>query len=77
MSTISYTENEIAEVIGVKTVRLRVYTVSAGWRGDRQRQISHRIVKFAFYKYIQKVTVLLLCSSLLHLNLIITALCKI
>lgn len=65
------------KVTAVKTARLCVYTVSAGRRGDRRRQICHRILKFAFYKCIQKVTVLLLCSSLPHLNLIITALCKI
>lgn len=65
------------EVIVVKTARPSVYTVSAGWQGDRRRQICHRILKFAFYKCIQKVTVLLLCRSLPHLNLIITALCKI
>lgn len=63
----------MVKVFVEKTARPRVYTVSAGWRGDRRRQICHRILKFAFYKCIQKVTVLLLCSCLPHLNLIITA----
>lgn len=77
MGNISHLEKEMAKVIVVKTARPRVYSVSAGWWGDRRKQICHRILKFAFYKCIQKVAVLLLCSSLPHLNLIITALCKI
>lgn len=77
MGNISHLEKEMVKVIVVKTARQRVCTVSAGWRGDRRRQICHRILKFAFYKCSQKVTVLLLCSSLPHLNLIKTALCKI
>lgn len=75
MANISHLEKEMVKVIVVKTASPRVYTVSAGWRGDRRRQICHRILKFALYKCIQKVTVLLLCRSLPHLNLIITALC--
>lgn len=64
-------------MIAVKTVRPCVISVCAGRLSDRCRQISHRILKFAFYSCTQKVTALLLCSILPHLNLIITALCKI
>lgn len=67
----------MAKVVVVKTARPRVYTVSAGWGGDRLRQPCHRILNFALDRCIQKVTVLLLCSRHPHLNLIMTALCKI
>lgn len=77
MGNISHLEEEMVKAIVAMSARARVCTVSAGCRGDRRRQICHWILKFAFYKCIQKVTVLLLGCSLTHLNLIITALCKI
>lgn len=56
-----------------KTARPCVYTLS----GERRRQICPRYSNlFHFYKCIQKVTILLLCSSFPHFNLIITILCK-
>lgn len=76
MGNISHLEKEMVKVIVVRTARPRVYTVSAGWWGNRRWQICHRILKFASNKCIQKVRVLLLCSSLPHSNLIITALWK-
>lgn len=62
---------------GKGTQTTGVYAVSAWWKGDSRRQICHRILKFAFYKCIQKVTILPLCSNHPHLNLITTALHRI